>query len=172
MAVKTLKEIVDAHSRILEQFKAQMQAAERQEAPTRESFVRDKEKMLAGLEARLDSARKTRDEELRRLDQDIARLEGKIKRLQAEIASDKESIARASEAAHKSSKPSVRRTRGKGPSVNRLKGLEKTLKARLEQEGIKYAWEVAEMKPAALAKLLQVPEERAQVLISEAKKLE
>lgn len=168
MAAKTLKQILDAHAEVVQEFKKQVKAAESPRPAGRDLVIREKQRYLARLEDRLAAARKTRAAELTRLDAEIARLEERIKLLEAEIETDKKNIGRITRS------PRRRAPRGKpgrGPTVGKIKGVGKVLRARLEQQDIRSAADVAAMKPAALAEILEISKKRARTIVNEAKKV-
>ncbi len=173
MPTKTLKQVLDTHAETVRQFRVQREMASKPRAASRDWVVKEKEKRLAAMEGRLADARKARDNLVRQLESELDTLSSRVALLKKEIQGDKENLKKLGKKSPKSGGggKQTQPKPGPGTTVNKIKGVGKIMAERLAKARIGTATEVAAMKPSDLAKILEIAEERAGVIIAEAKKL-
>jgi DNA repair exonuclease SbcCD ATPase subunit len=92
MAAKSIKEVLNSHPELIREFQAQVKATEKKKPANREFVIQEKEKLAAGLRARLEDAQQAKKTVMGHYDEVIKSLKEKEARLQKEIESDRANI--------------------------------------------------------------------------------
>jgi hypothetical protein len=194
MAVKTLQQVLETHDQIVQRFEQHRKTLSRARPAGSDLVVKQKRRLLANLDERLDNARAARAESIKRHDAEIARIELSRTKLAEEIAADEKNLG-GSGGGPTPVRPTPEPTRPTpvrptpvrptpvrptptrptrptgGAPVDRVKGIGKVFGSRLERESIRTAGDLAAADPAKVAKALSISESRAQELVRAASKV-
>lgn len=151
MAIRTLQQVLETHNQIVQRFQKHKKTLSKARPAGSDLVVKQKRRLLANLDERLDDAKRARAESIKRHDAEIARIELNRKKLAEEIAADEKNLG--------------------GAPVKRVKGIGREYGSRLERNSIRSAGDLAAANPAQVAEVLSISESKAKELVSAARKV-
>ena len=173
MAIKTLQQVLETHDQIVQRFQKHKKTLSKARPAGNDLVVKQKRRMLANLDERLDNAKMARAESIKRHDAEIARIELSRKKLAEEIAADEKYLGGAIRTGGDGSSPTpTRPTRPTGGvPVEGVKGIGKKYGSRLERKSIRTVDDLAAADPAKVAEVLSISENKAKELVRAARKV-
>ncbi len=161
MANKTIAQVLKMHDEVVKSIEAQLESAGKPKPVSQELFLKQKEKRLGLMQARLVQSRKNKEVVIARVDREIMALNEQIKRFEKEIKADRKNLKDRPVPVDPVDSHPLRRIRGIGEASEK----------RLKENGITKVSQVARMDKARLAAILGVSEVRASEFIKAAKRL-
>ena len=167
MANRTIAQVLKIHDEFVKSIEAQFEAGGKPKPVNRNFHLKQKEKRLGAMQARLASAEDEKRAMIERVDREISGLKKRISAFEKEIEADRKNLERG---------PTPRDPDGGGGRrrvpVREIRGIGEASEARLRARGITEAGQVARMEKAQLAEILGISVTRAAEFIKAAKRLE
>jgi predicted flap endonuclease-1-like 5' DNA nuclease len=163
MAVRTIREAIDTHTRLLQQFDEQLKTAGSERTASSDLPTRAKTREVERLSARLEQVQKAREETLARFDDEIERLTAAVAALKAELELDLKRIQDAT--------PGGGGTPARPTTLDAITGIGARRAATLKEAGIADVAALANSAPERIAELLRLSLDQAKDVITEARRL-
>ena len=167
MAVRTIREAIDTHALMLQQFTEQLKTAGCERTATSDLPTRAKAREVERLSARLELVQKARDEAVAHFDDEIATLTKSVTGLKLELERDRKRIEDVT--------PTPPVGGGGAParptSLDAITGIGERRATLLRDAGIADVATLANAAPERIAELLRLSLDQAGELIKEARRL-
>jgi predicted flap endonuclease-1-like 5' DNA nuclease len=168
MANRTIADVLKTHGEVVKSIEAQFESVGKPKPVSHDFFIKQKEKRLGSMQARLGQAKKDKEVVIARIDREIEGLNEQISRFEKEIEADRKNLKDRPVPVDPGPGPVLRPDRN---SLRRIRGIGEASENRLKENGITKASEVARMDKARLAAILGISEVRAAEFIKKAKLL-
>jgi predicted flap endonuclease-1-like 5' DNA nuclease len=163
MANRTIAQVLKLHDKVVDSISTQLDSAGRPKPVDQAFFINQKTERLGAMKARLDDAKRDKQEVIKRMNLQLETLNKRIERLEAEIDADKRNLENRPVPVD----PTPRRR--DRLSVRNVRGIGEVAEARLKENGVTTTTQLARMDKARLAAILGVSEVRAAEFIKAAK---
>ena len=167
MPVRSIREAIDSHTRLLRDFDEQLKSAGSERTATSDLPIRAKAREVERLTARLELVQKARDETVARFDGEIAALTETVTNLKRELELDRKRIEDVT--------PRPPGGGGGTPvppaSLDTIAGIGTRRAEVLKEAGIADVTRLADTPPERIAELLRLSVDQAKEIVTEAKRL-